>query len=801
MIGFTGPLSPTEQLSANQNIPAGQAGSPWTVAPPNIANPVQGSQIVNGTPLNIPQSIPSDNGSSLVAGAIAGANASSQPQQTPTSSTPNLDSASGQTIGQTGDYTQDPNYQTANTNLTDSENTFASGVNNSTGEATMLGNEQGAYGVPGKLQALNDINTKLASATADFNNASQNAETQGVNSGTPSVFYQGTQAAIQRQKAVVVGGLAAQQQAAQGNYDSAQTLAKQTADLQYKDQQDRLDNIAKFVQMNRDNVTAAEKLALSKIDASQKQQQIQLDQQKQAFTLSVTYPQAGITPTDTLASATQKASTYLAQNPQFGSKLVEIGSSYDENGNEIKHYGLQQANGQVIPYNTNYPVTIDSSGNISTGSDAPGNLNLGISTGSQYGVPTYNTSAANPGISRDVRNNNPMSITANASSVNMAGVVGIEKGQNGTPDMLVFSTPQAGVQAGTNMLATSSLYANMKAGQAINLYITGDKNKPGGYSATDLGLDPNKDLQTQLKDPSTLQSVTQKLMQNEDSTAAKNLQNETTSSKPTFDQYGLLGNTDFNPTNTIDKRASQYLDAYIKSGTEPSARTLGLGSKVNMSTITQRANDLYFKATGQPLPNPQIIAQQQALLKNNNQLANNLAIQEQTVSANIDLSLSNMTKNNLNSSKFTPLNDFINKVNLMLSDPATSQMIAQNTTIQNELGSLLAVKNASGTTVYDKLSSAGIISSGDTKEQIQTKIKALLSEASNFKSSIDSANADIYKQIDPLMTNPNNPLRQQYLTAQKSVPQGQVVVISPDNQIGYIPQDQLQEALSNGYIK
>jgi hypothetical protein len=353
-----------------------------------------------------------------------------------------------------------------------------------------------------------------------------------------------------------------------------------------------------------------------------------------------------------------------------------------------------------------------------------------------------------------------MNITATANSVNMAGVVGVEKGVNGTPDMLIFATPQDSVKAGANMLATSKIYANMNAAQAIKMY-----NGGGSYSAADLGLDPNKDLQTQLKDPTKLAQVTQAIAQHEDVNAAANLQSQTSASKPTFDQYGLLGNTDFNPTNTLDKRANQYLDAYIKSGNEPSARTLGLGSKVNMSTIAQRANNLYFAATGQPLPNPQIIQTYQALLKNNNQLANNLAIQEKTVSANIDLSLANMTKANINSSKFAPLNDFINKVNLMLSDPATSQMIAQNTTIQNELGSLLAVKNASGTTVYDKLSSAGIISSGDTKEQIQTKIKALLAEASNFKTSIDSANADIYKQIDPLMTNPNNPLRAKYQAA------------------------------------
>lgn len=752
----------TDFQSANGGAGAFQFGngggynaSGSVVAPPNSSDPVAGTTITNGAPLNYSPSTPVDNGSGLVSSSVAGTNIQPPSQG---SSTPNLDNAIG-TEAATGDYSSDPNYQTANSNLNSAQNSYVGAVNNSTDEGSLLNTAQQKNGVPQKLQNLNDINTRLASATADFNNASQNAETQGINSGTPSVYYQGAQAAIQRQKAVVVGGIAAEQQAAQGNYNAAEDLAEKTADLQYKSQQDKLDNMAKFVQMNRDNVSSTEKLALSKIDAQQKQQQIALDQKKQAFTLSVTYPQAGITPNDTLSSATQKASDYLAKNPQFGAKLVETGSSYDENGNEIKHYGLQQANGQIVPYNTNYPVTVDSSGNIST-TDNSGNLNLGITTGNLYGVPTYNTSAANPGITRAVRNNNPMNITATANSVNMSGVVGVEKGVNGTPDMLIFSTPQDSIKAGANMLATSKLYSNMTADKAIKMY-----NGGGSYSATDLGLDPSKDLQSQLKDPNVLAKVTQAIAQHEDVNAAAKLNNQNTSNKPTFDQYGLLGNTNFNPNDTLDKRATQYLDSYIKSGNEPSARTLGLGTKVNMSTIAQRANNLYFAATGQPLPNPQIIGQQQALLKNNNQLANNLAIQEQTVSKNIDLSLDNMTKNNLNSSKFAPLNDFMNKVNLMLSDPATSQLIAQNTTIQNELGSLLAVKNASGTTVYDKLSSAGIISSGDTKQQIQSKIKALLAEASNFKTSIDSANASIYKQIDPLMTNPSNPLRAKYQSA------------------------------------
>lgn len=742
-------------LANNANTPAGQVGSPWTVAPPNPSLPVSGANVVNGSPLNLPPSAPADNGSSLVASATTTGLPIQQPQQSQGSQTPNIDSSSGlggiSNEAATGDYSQDPNVANAQNSLNQSENAEASAINNEPSQSQLFNNALNTTGANTDLTQLNQLNTQLAQETAAYNNASQQQQTNGVNTGTPAVFYQGAQAAIQRQQAVVVGGLAVQVQAAQGNYNSAEALAEKTANLAFSDAQNKIDNIGKFVTLNQQNLTEAEKVAMSKIDAQQKQQQIQLDQQKQALTYQLTYPQAGIQSTDNLATAAQKASAYLEQNPQFGSKLQASGTYYDDQGNTHTSFVIQYPNGSVVPYQPDSTQM---------------NVNLGMSTGTKYGINIYNTSAQNPGVTRDVRNSNPMSITANANSVNMPGVIGVEPGQNGTPDMLIFATPQMGVQAGTQMLASSPIYANMTAGQAINQYITGDKNKAGGYSSSDLGLDPNKDFQTQLKDPTTLQNVTQKLMQHEDSHSAANLQNEQQAGTPSFQQYGLLGNTDFNPSVLTDSRAAQYLDSYIKTGSPPSARTLGVSSSSPLfGVIAQRANDLYYKATGQPLPNPAIIEQQQQLLKNNNQLANNLAIQEQTVSGNIDLSLNNMTKNGLNSSNFAPLNSFIDKVKLMFSDPATSQLIAQNATIQNELGSLLAVKNASGTTVYDKLNSAGIISSSDTKAQVQTKIQALLNEAKNFKGAIDSANSDIYKQIDPLMTNPNNPLRSKYQTA------------------------------------
>lgn len=227
-----------------------------------------------------------------------------------------------------------------------------------------------------------------------------------------------------------------------------------------------------------------------------------------------------------------------------------------------------------------------------------------------------------------------------------------------------------------------------------------------------------------------------------------------------FAQYGLLANTDFNPKNQTDQLSQSYIDKYLKTGVVPTASTLGRGLKPSaFAQVDSRARDLYFKATGTPLPNPEVIKGYQNILQTNNSIANNLNTQEGTVNKNVEFSLENMKNNNLNSAGFKPLDSFLNTISDMFNDPHVGQLIAQNQTIQNELGSLLAVKNASGTTVYDKLSSAGIITSNDSPDQIKTKVSALLREASNFADSLNTANADIYKQIDPLMQDKNNPLR------------------------------------------
>lgn len=230
-----------------------------------------------------------------------------------------------------------------------------------------------------------------------------------------------------------------------------------------------------------------------------------------------------------------------------------------------------------------------------------------------------------------------------------------------------------------------------------------------------------------------------------------------------FEEYGLLSKTDFNPKDQTDQLAQLYLDKYIKSGDVPTASTMGRSIKPGlMAAITSRAADLYYKATGNPLPNPNIIKAQQDIIAANYKLGNNLSIQEGTVKDNINLSLDNMTKSGLNSSGFKPLDELIDNIKGTLQDPNVGQFLAQNSTIQNELGSLLAVKNAGGTTVYDKLTSAGIISSGDSKDVIQKKVNALIAEAGNLSKALTNANGTAYGFTDPLLQDPNNPARAAY---------------------------------------
>lgn len=228
-------------------------------------------------------------------------------------------------------------------------------------------------------------------------------------------------------------------------------------------------------------------------------------------------------------------------------------------------------------------------------------------------------------------------------------------------------------------------------------------------------------------------------------------------------EYGLLANVPgFNPAVPgVDQSALNYLKEYLTQGKVPTAASVGIstrtGSGAMFNTVAQRADDVYFKATGQHLPDATILASNKKLIAGNNSILNNLSLQEGTISANADLLVNKVNAANLNQSAPT-INKVLDAVKNSLGDVDTASLIAQSSTLQNELGSLLALKNATGTTVHDKLESAGLIDNSYNSDQIASVVNTLMQEAQNSHAAITTANAKLYAQIDPLQLDPQNPL-------------------------------------------
>lgn len=223
--------------------------------------------------------------------------------------------------------------------------------------------------------------------------------------------------------------------------------------------------------------------------------------------------------------------------------------------------------------------------------------------------------------------------------------------------------------------------------------------------------------------------------------------------------YGLLATVKgFNPTNQVDADAANYLTNYL-SGNPPSSSS-GMGGAATFQQkqrIQTRAENLYFDATGQKLPNQSLLTSNLGLISNNNNLLNNLNVQTGTIKQNGLLDLNNLNSNNINSS-WPVINKMVNGLAAATGSSNVAQYLSQNETLQNELASLLSVKNASGTTVADKLSSSDILPSGATPKQIQQILTTLMTEADNQSKTILNTNAQLYIQTDPLALNPQNPV-------------------------------------------
>lgn len=225
-------------------------------------------------------------------------------------------------------------------------------------------------------------------------------------------------------------------------------------------------------------------------------------------------------------------------------------------------------------------------------------------------------------------------------------------------------------------------------------------------------------------------------------------------------EYGLLSTVPgFNPsTPGLDQDAFNYIKSYL-SGSSPSTSS-GMGGASLYGTkqqIQARAQDIYFKATGQQLPNQTVLATNLGLVSNNNTLLNNLNVQEGTIQKNFGLNLENLTNNNVNQAA-PVINNVADTLAKMAGNVPVAQYLTQNATIQQEIGSLLSIKNASGVTVADKIAAGDLLPSDLSADQQKQILTTLMAEAQNQRQTIGQANLGLYQQTDPLGLDPQNPI-------------------------------------------
>lgn len=247
-----------------------------------------------------------------------------------------------------------------------------------------------------------------------------------------------------------------------------------------------------------------------------------------------------------------------------------------------------------------------------------------------------------------------------------------------------------------------------------------------------------------------------------------------------FGKYGLLANTSFNPKNPIDSMAQQYLDRYIKSGAIPSVTSMGRKlSPAAFAQISGRANDIYYEATGNPMPQPQQLKEYNKEINQNLNILNKNAIASDTVIKNFDLAIKGEISNDVNKNA-TIINKILNPIYLALGDPATNQALVSNGTISQEFANLISIRNANGTLAADKQMANDLISFGTSVDAQKAVVERLRAEAGNIHDALNTRNAELYKQTDPLAQDPNNPIRQAHKRVQASGNQASAT-ITPQN--------------------
>ena len=352
------------------------------------------------------------------------------------------------------------------------------------------------FGYTKYTKELQSILPQIASLKAQYDNAEIAQEGR---IGSASSIY-GRQALIQRQRAVELAGLSAVAQAYQGNIELAQSTAKNMVDMELAPIQTQIDNQKWQLEQVKDQLTIDESRKAESLNLVLNERQRLLDEEKEKknniANVMISAAQNG---------ADQATLDKIINSSTYGEAIINSGTYLKTNTGTNWDTFVNEATGETKLINRN-------TGEVKN----IGNYNLGESDGEKFGLPTFNTRESNPGMNRSDRNNNPGNIKVSDYSKEFDGVVGVESSpaQDGG-NFLIFDSPESGINAIGRLLLEGNSYQGVTAEKAIKKY-----NGNGGYGASDVGLDPNKDFQSQIQDPNKLKAVANAIAKAEGFTGA-----------------------------------------------------------------------------------------------------------------------------------------------------------------------------------------------------------------------------------------------------------------------------------------
>lgn len=336
------------------------------------------------------------------------------------------------------------------------------------------------YALPENINNLQNLNVQIAQKTAEYNKLQE----ENANRPISSTIIGGTADRLARQSAVELAGLSAVAQAYQGNIELANNTAKNGIDALYKPQEDYITNLKDQLASIESDLTREEKTRANSLqmvlDERARLLEEEKEEKKNISNLALSVAEKGVD--SSIITSIMNAKNY-ADAIKIGGEYLGIDTESsipqsigkDADGNDLYYDPISQSVKTALQLTTSQ---------------------LGVQVGTIKGLPAYDTRSANPGVNRSDRNNNPGNIKLSDYTKGFDGVVGVESSpaEDGG-NFLIFESPEDGINAIGRLLLEGNSYQGVNAETAIKKY-----NGGGAYGAKDVGLDPNKDFQSQIQD-------------------------------------------------------------------------------------------------------------------------------------------------------------------------------------------------------------------------------------------------------------------------------------------------------------